>query len=349
MKTGIVGFAGSGKTTIFNALTGLSADTGFGNKDRANLGMIKVPDPRVELLAEIFQPKKKTFAEIGFVDVAGPDATKSEAGLDTRLVNEMRGVDALVHVVRAFDNPALRRPPDPLRDLGDFEAEMVLTDQVQLEAKLERVRKEGKKTRERELFEALVAHLESGQPLRTKPLTDAERQALTGFNFLSLKPCLTLVSRADQEANQPLPAALGDAARERGLAILSMAGRAEAEIAALPAEEQTAFLADLGLEGSSRDRFIRAVYAHLELISFLTRGDDDCHAWTIRRGTRAREAAGKIHSDLERGFIRAEVITYDDFARLRSDAACREAGVLRIEGKDYEVQDGDLMLFRFNV
>jgi hypothetical protein len=349
MRTGIVGFAGSGKTTVFNALTGLAADTGFGNKERTNLGMIKVPDARVELLARIDQPKKKTLAEIAFVDVAGPEAGASESGLDARLVNEMRSVDALVHVVRAFDNASLKRPPDPRRDLEDFEAEMILTDQLQVENRLEKLRKEGKKSRERDLLEAIHAHLDGGAPLRTQALTEQEQNSVTGFHFLSLKPCLALVSQPDDRATAELPPELCQSAGARRLALLTMAGRAEAEIAALTAEEQLAFLADLGLTAPSRDRFVQAVYAHLDLISFLTRGPDECRAWTIRRGTKAKDAAGKIHSDIERGFIRAEVIPFTAWEKHPSEAACREHGLLRVEGKDYVVQDGDIVHFRFNV
>ncbi|MBI5508107.1 MAG: redox-regulated ATPase YchF [Deltaproteobacteria bacterium] len=349
MKVGLVGFAGSGKTTLFNALTGLKADTGFGGKEAANLGMIKVPDARVDFLAEIFKPKKKTLAEIGFVDVAGPDAKKSEKGLDAKLVADMRLSDALVHVVRGFDNPALTRPPDLLRDLEEFEAEMVFSDLVQVESRLDRIRKEGKKGAEKTFFETLAAHMEAGNPLRTLALSEADLASVSGFAFLSQKPCMVLCSVADDAAGRELGDDLKAAAKKRQLTLVHMAGRAEAEISELGPEEQAAFLADLGVTAPARARFIAAAYAQLELISFLTTGEDECRAWTIKRGTVARRAAGKIHSDIERGFIRAEVIPFADFKALGTEAKCREAGKLRLEGKEYVVQDGDIVHFRFNV
>ncbi len=349
MKVGLVGFAGSGKTTVFNALTGLRADTGFAGRAQANLGVIKVPDARVDFLTEVYKPPKKTYAEVSFVDVAGPEAKSDRSGLDKRIVTEMRQADALVHVVRAFANPAIERAPDPLRDLTDFEAEMILTDLIQVEEKLDRLRKEGKKTQERTLIEKLQAHLDAHQPLRTASLGEAELQAVRGFTFLSLKPCLALINRADSDAAKPLAKDLEAAAAASGVRLMSMAARAEAEIAELPPDDQKAFLADLGVGGSARDRFVAAAYALLDLISFLTAGEDECRAWTITRGTHARRAAGKIHSDIERGFIRAEVIAFADFKDHPSEARCREAGKLRVEGKDYLVQDGDIIHFRFAV
>ncbi len=349
MKVGLVGFAGSGKTTVFNALTGLKANTGLGAKEHANLGMIKVPDPRIEFLAEVYKPKKKTLAEIAFVDVVGPEAKKSEKGLDSKLIADMRVVDALVHVVRVFDNPTLTQAPDAKRDLEAFEAEMVFSDLIMVEAKLDRLRKEGKKTPERTLFEALVTQLEAGKPLRLLDFSEADRAMMTSFAFVSAKPCMVLVNVPDDQASKPLPEGLETMARERGVSVMMMAGRAEAEISELPPAEQLAFLSDLGVTASARDRFVNAVYAQLDLISFLTAGDDECRAWTLTRGTNARRAAGKIHSDIERGFIRAEVIAFNDFKTCGTEAKCREAGKLRLEGKDYIVQDGDITHFRFNV
>jgi ribosome-binding ATPase len=349
MKVGLVGFAGSGKTTIFNALTGLKADTGLGAKERANLGMIKVPDPRVEFLAEIFKPKKKTLAEIAFVDVAGPEAKKSEKGLDAKLVADMRLADALVHVVRAFDNPILTQAADPLRDIEAFEAEMVFSDLLQVEGRLDKYKKESKKGSELTFFEHLKAHMEAGNPLRMLKFSEQELGAVSGFSFLSLKPCLVLIDVPDDAAAKELPAPIVAATEKRHLSLMHMAGRAEAEISQLNPEEQTAFLADLGVQKPARERFIRVVYSQLELISFLTTGEDECRAWTIKRGTSARKAAGKIHSDIERGFIRGEVIPFEDFKTLGTEAKCRDAGKLRLEGKEYVIKDGDIVHFRFNV
>lgn len=349
MKVGVVGFAGAGKTTVFNALTGLRAETGFGAKDKANLGMIKVPDARVDFLASVHQPKKTTYAEIGFVDVAGPGAGGTERGLDAKIVAPMREADALVHVVRAFVNPAIERRPESERDLVDFDTEMVFTDLVQVDSRLDRLRKEGKKTPELALMERLHAHLDGGAPLRVLGLGEAELQQVAGFRFLSLKPCIALINLADRDVRAELSASLTTAAQARGVTTIAMAAHAESEIAELDAADQKAFLSDLGLEAPARDRFVRTAYAQLDLISFLTAGPDECRAWTIERGTNARKAAGKIHSDIERGFIRAEVIAFEDFRAYPSEAKCREVGKLRLEGKDYVVQDGDIMHVRFNV
>ncbi|OGQ79439.1 MAG: hypothetical protein A2289_05455 [Deltaproteobacteria bacterium RIFOXYA12_FULL_58_15] len=347
MKAGIVGFSGSGKTTIFTALTGIAGQPG--QRKDAVLGMIKVPDERIDFLVRINNPKKTTYAEICFVDIAGAALEQTESGLATHVVNEMRPVDAIVHVVRGFDNPALTRAPDPLRDMQNFESEMILTDLIQVENRLQRLIKEGNKGQERTLIESIKTHLEDNKPLRQKELSEQELGLLTGFKFLSLKPCIVLVSQPDDAVNAETDAKLVAEAQKNDLHVLSMAGRVEAEIAELDAEEQKEFLADLGLESSARNRFVKMAYRELGLISFLTQGPDDCHAWTIKRGTNARAAAGKIHSDIERGFIRAEVIGFEDFQKHGSEAACRDAGVFRVEGKDYEVKDGDVINFRFNV
>ncbi|MCK5688864.1 YchF family ATPase [Myxococcota bacterium] len=349
MKVGIVGFAGSGKTTVFNALTGLKADTGFGKKEKANLGMIKVPDKRIDFLTEVYKPKKTVLAEIAFVDVAGPDSKTDEGGLDKGLVDHMRQADALVNVVRAFENPGLTKGPDPMRDLLDFEGEMVLTDLIQVETRLDRMKKEQKKDQELTLMQKLHAHLEQDKPMRLLTLSDNEMLMMSGFRFLSLKPGLILVNLDDEGAGGDLPEGILAVAEERGLSAIAMAARAEAEIAELDAEDQASFLEDLGLTDPARDRFVAAAYAQLDLISFLTGGEDECRAWTIKRHTVARAAAGKIHSDIERGFIRAEVIAYKDFEEFPSEAKCRDAGKLRLEGKEYEVKDGDIVNFRFNV
>jgi len=355
MKVGIVGFAGSGKTTVFNALTGLAAETGFGGRDRANVGVIKVPDPRVDKLAQIYSPKKKTYAEISFVDVAGPEQHeaagpgRSETGLDPKLVQHMREVDALVHVVRDFQSPYLARAADAAGDIRAFEDELILTDLVQVENRVARLKKERDSERERDLFDRLKADLESEKALRDIEITPEENALVAGFRFLSLKPLLLLINAGeDQVASGPSPEALGLAAK-KGLTCIQMSGKSEMEIAELEPEEQREFLRDLGIQEPARDRFVRAAYALLDLISFLTAGEDECRAWPIKRGTNAQKAAGKIHSDIERGFIRAEVARFEDLAALGTISACREHGKLRLEGKDYIVQDGDVINFRFNV
>lgn len=353
MKVGLVGFAGSGKTTLFNTLTGLAAEVGgYGAKEKANVGVIKVPDTRVDELAKLFNPKKQTFAEISFVDVAGPPTEtgdRAEGGLDPKLVQHMRDVDALVHVVRGFDNPMLLQEADALRDVRAFDDELVLTDLVQVENRIQRLKKEKGKEREAELMEQLKTALEEERPLRDLELTAEDLTLMAGFRFLSLKPLLLLLNVDESGAASEPPADLVDLARSKGLSVIAMAGKVEMEIAQLDAEEQREFLSDLGIKEPARDRFIRAAYALLDLISFLTAGEDECRAWSIRRGTIAQKAAGAIHSDIERGFIRAEVVRFEDLIALGSEARCREQGKLRLEGKEYVVQDGDVVHFRFNV
>ncbi len=353
MKVGLVGFAGAGKTTIFNALTGLTAEVGgYGAKEKANVGVIKVPDERVDKLAELFNPKKTTFAEISFVDVAGPqadDATQARSGLDAKLVQHMREVEALVHVVRAFDSPLHPKAADPLGDIRSFDDELILTDLVQIENRLTRLKKERDAARERELLEKLKAALEAEHPLRDLELAHEERFAIAGFRFLSLKPLLVLLNVSEEQAAQAVPANVQELATAKGLRVIAMAGRAEMDIAQLEPDEQKEFLQDLGIREPARDRFIAAAYALLDLISFLTSGEDECRAWTISRGMTAQKAAGRIHSDIERGFIRAEVVRFEDLIALGSEAKCREQGKLKLEGKEYVVQDGDVIHFRFNV
>ncbi|HKG22952.1 MAG TPA: redox-regulated ATPase YchF [Blastocatellia bacterium] len=353
MKVGLVGFAGSGKTTIFNTLTGLTAEVGgYGAREKANVGVIKVPDDRVDRLGELFNPKKKTYAEVSFVDVAGPPSDggeRSESGLDPRLVQHMRDVEALVHVVRAFDNPMLLQPADPARDIRAFDDELMLTDLVQIETRITRLKKEKDSTRERELLERLKSEIENERPLRDLEISPEELGLVAGFRFLSLKPLLLLLNVAeDRMASEPA-SEVSDLAASKNLSFIAMSGQTEMEIAQLAPEEQRDFLQDLGIVETARNRFIRAAYARLDLISFLTAGEDECRAWPIKRGTSAHRAAGKIHSDIERGFIRAEVVRFEDLIELKSEARCREAGKLRLEGKEYTVQDGDVINFRFNV
>lgn len=344
MKVALVGFRGSGKTSVFNALTGQSADTGFGKKG-SNLGRIQVPDARLDALTEIYHPKKTTHAEIQFVDAAGPDETHSGTGLDAGLVAVIREADALVHVVRGFKSAMLTKAPNPAGDLSAFEDELILTDLVQIEKRIERLKKE-KRGPELDLMEKLKAHLESEQALRRLELTEEERQACSGFAFLSMKPMLVVLNQAEDDLGNDPPGDMVEAAQERKVELLALCATIEAEIQAMEPDDQKAFLADLGLTEPVRARFIRAAYHLLDLISFLTSGEDEVRAWTIRRGLTAKQASGKIHSDIERGFIRAEVTAYADFIELGTEAKVREAGKLRLEGKDYVVQDGDIMHVR---
>ena len=343
MKIGIVGFPGSGKTTLFNALTGQDAPTGFGG-GKVNLGVIKLPDHRVDRLAEIDNPRKKTYAEVTFADVPGGRGSSS---LDPQTLGRIREMDALVQVVRGFDEGL--GAPDPAAEVISFEAELILGDMQVAEKRVERLRKDLSDPRQLALLERGLAHLGEGAPLREMELGDEERASLAGFAFLSLKPLMAVLSQPEGAPPGELPGGLRALAEQRGLRVMPLSGPIEAEIAALDPDDQQAFLADLGLEEPAAARFITEAFALLDLITFLTRGPDDCHAWPLRRGSTAIEAAGTVHSDMARGFIRAEVVAFDDLDRLGSDAACRDAGKLRVEGRDYVVADGDICHFRFNV
>ncbi len=355
MQIGIGGYPGCGKTSVFNCLTGAQASTGYGAARETNRGVIKVPDERIDALSAIFSPKKTTYADITFADVpAPPDG--GDSGLDKQSVAELRQMDALVVVLRGF-GPDNGGPPrgdevDPLRDLIDFDSELVLLDLVVLSNRIERMHRECKRDRELELLEKLHARLEQGDvPLRMMELDDETLGAISGFRLLSLKPQLALLNLADEACPEDTcqEQALLEAAPPRGIELLSMRANIEAEIVQLPAEDQLSFLADLGLRETARSRFIRSCYGLLRLISFFTVGEDEVRAWTIRDGTSAVRAAGKIHSDLERGFIRAETVSYEDFIPLGTLAKVRAAGKFRLEGKDYTVKDGDIINVRFNV
>ncbi|MBI2987858.1 MAG: redox-regulated ATPase YchF [Deltaproteobacteria bacterium] len=346
MKVGLIGRRGSGKTTIFNMLTGLDAQVGGyagSDKGEIHLGVIKVPDQRIDRLAEIYQPKKTTYAEIRFTDFpASQGKDDLKAGSD--LLSQMREVEAMALVLRDFDVQA-----EPLKELDNLLAEMILADLVVVENRLARLKKEKGKEQESLLLERCRKALENEESLRSLSLTPDEEALLSGFGFLSRKPLLALFNTSDERAGQPLLRAYEEELRRRAIQGLALAGKVEMEIAQLNEADREVFLKEIGIEEPARARFIRASYRLLDLISFLTTGKDEVRAWTIKRGTTAKKAAGKIHSDIERGFIRAEVVPYEDFIVLGSEAKCREAGKLRLEGKDYSVQDGDIIHFRFNV
>lgn len=346
MKVGLVGFAGSGKTTVFNTMTGLSVPVGFGGEVR--MGVVKVPDERIDAMSKIFKPKKTTYAEISFCDVPGEHGADKK-GLSTKSIQQIRDQEALCLVLRDFDNPAVEGKPDPLADLEAFHTEVLFADLDLIERRLARAKKEKTAPDEVARFELMKGVLEDGRPLRTVPAKELDRGQLKNYVFLTDRPLLVAVNRDESRAAEPMPSALGDriAAMQAGGLVLSAS--VEAEIAGLPPGEQQAFLADLGLTESALTRFIRAAYGLLDLISFFTVGEDEVRAWTIRRGTNARVAAGRIHSDLERGFIRAEVIPYEVFVKHGSEHAVKEAGKLQVEGKEYIVSDGDIMHVRFNV
>lgn len=344
MRVGICGYPGSGKSTVFAAL----APGGRADRE-VSFGNVKVPDERVDYLASVFHPKKTTYAEITFVDVGGTGG-RAGGAFPPEVVQAMRNADLLVHVVRGFENPSLSTPPDPKRDEQAFNEELILVDLGMMEKRMERLKKEAKKGPEVDATRRCLEHLEQGQPLRTLDLPEEERRALgPGVQLLSATPLISLYNLSEQAWADPASAPLRETKMEQSSASVAICGAIEAEIAAMAPEEQREFLEGLGLGEPARNVFIRAAYRLLDLISFLTAGPDECRAWPLRRGTVARKAAGKVHSDIERGFIRAEIYRIDDLKAAGSEAALKAQGKIRVEGKEYVMQDGDVVNYRFNV
>jgi len=346
MKFVLAGFAGSGKTTLFNAMTGLDVPVGYGGEVR--VGTVRVPDPRVDLLSRVYAPKKTTHATINLKDVPGEYGANSQV-LSPAALQQIRDREALCLVLRDFVNPALDAAPDPVGDLEAFHAECVLSDLGVAERRLDRARKERADVQEIGAFETAVAELEDGKALRLVPPDELYRGFLKGYGLLTDLPLLAAVNVEEESAAEPLGAELAAGIEAQGGAAMVLSARVEAEIAALDPEDQAEFLTDMGLGEPTLDRFIRAAYSLMDLISFFTVGPEDVHAWPIRRGTVARRAAGHIHSDMERGFIRAEIIPFEVFAEFGSEQGVKEAGKMRVEGQGYTVADGDIMHVRFNV
>lgn len=346
MKIGLVGFAGSGKTTVFNTMTGMDVPVGFGGELR--LGIVRVPDERIDELSAVFSPKKTTYAEMSFCDVPGEHGAEKK-GLSPRGLQQIRDQEALCLVLRDFVNPAIEGDPDPAGDLEAFHAECLFADLEVVERRLERAKKERAEPQEVAAFDVMKSTLEAERPLRVLALEELNRDYLRGYGLLTDRPLLVALNRWETEAGKPLPEGIAARLEELDAAGLVLSASVEAEIAGLEPEDQAAFLEDLGVSEPALARFIRTAYGLLDLISFFTVGEDEVRAWTIRRGTRARQAAGRIHSDLERGFIRAEVTPISIFMELGSEQAVRDAGRLQVEGKDYVVSDGDIMHVRFNV
>ncbi len=351
MQVGILGLKYAGKTTLFNVTTGAGLPVGQGGVD-PHRAMGLVPDPRVDLLSDLYKPKRTVHVQIEWVDVPGfePGPEHDGAREATRFLEHARRVDALAQVVRCFDGGY--GPPDPAGELATVGLELILADLQIVEKRLEKLQKEMRLKNKIEqplepgLFERFKTHLEGEHPLRELELNADERRTIAGYSLLTLKPMIVVLNHAEGE--EPDSDAVA-AANEAGAEVLSLCASVEAELSELDPADAAEFLADLGVAEPAAHRMIRAAYGALDLHSFFTVGPDECRAWTVRRGALAPTAAGAIHSDLERGFIRAEVCAYDDLVAHGDHSAAKAAGKVRLEGKGYEVKDGDIIEIRFNV
>ena len=363
MKLGIVGLPNVGKSTLFNAITRAGAESAnypFCTIE-PNVGIVAVPDHRLDRLSEMYNPVKTTPAVVEFVDIAGlvKGASKGE-GLGNKFLANIREVDAIVHVVRCFDDPNVIHvdgATDPARDIETIDLELILSDMEYMERRIDKVRKMMKGGDKKfepalRLYERIYETLEKGQSARTLSFDAEDEELLKDLPLLSMKPILYAANISEDAIGGPEPeyvSVVRDYAVREGAEVVVISARIEEEIAMLDEDERRAFLEDLGLDQSGLDKMIQACYKLLGQISFLTSGPDECRAWTIKKGTKAPQAAGKIHSDFERGFIRAEVVAFDDLMACKTYAAAREKGLVRSEGKDYVMKDGDIVLFRFNV
>ena len=366
MQIAIVGLAGAGKTTVFNTLTRGHAETGGFGGMQLNVGVVKVPDQRLDRLASIFSPKKIVQADVTYVDLPAPPASSEgrigAEELPAEHLARLREADALVHVVRAFEDPSNPHPAgsvDPARDLEQLDLEFILADMALVDRRLERLRTSGRhgtaaereaNEREEVILALLAPSLAAGNPIRDVALEAEQEKAIRGFRFLTQKPVLVLlnVGEGDLPNAAALASRIAAGYAHQGALVDALSAKIEMELGELEPDEAVAFMTELGLHESSLDRVIALSYRLLGLISFLTAGPDEVRAWPVRDGSTAVDAAGAIHTDLARGFIRAETVAYDDLVTLGSTAEARKAGKLRSEGKTYRVRDGDVLEILFS-
>ncbi len=365
VKLAIIGLSNSGKTTVFNALTGQNLETTIYPtvSGEPNFGVVKVPDYRIDKLVEIYKPKKITYATVEYIDYIG--LTKGDVAQNRKVFDLIKDADTIVHVVRAFEDDAVSHPMNeinPLRDIETLELELIFGDIELVEKRLARMEegaKKGKKPNEAEkkLLLKCKDALEKEIPLRNVSFDDEEQKAMKHLQFISTKPEVVVLNIGEGDLNtdkalnfqKDAEKYFDDKGISKTTKVVSLCGKIEMEIAQLNSDEARAFLDDLGIQEPALNKLIHVSYDLLGLISFLTCGEDEVRAWTVTKGTSAQKAAGKIHSDIERGFIRAEVVGYNDFILCGNMAAARDKGLLRLEGKTYEVKDGDIINFRFNV